>query len=60
MVHEEAAFAEPVPPLSRRREKTPKKRTGKVRPASASRAGNQAREPRRRQRAPTRTRYARN
>ena len=42
MGQEEAASAGPVPSLSRRRGKTPKKRTGKVRPAcpaSASRAG---------------------
>jgi len=48
MGQEEAASAGPVPSLSRRREKPPKKRTGKVRPASASRGRNQAREPRRR------------
>ena len=39
MGQEEAVSAGPVPSLSRRRGKTPKKRTGKVRPASASRAG---------------------
>ena len=55
-------------PVSRRREKTPEKRTGQVRLASGSRArvraGNQAREPRRRKGAPAparrRARYARN
>ena len=46
---EEAAAAGPLLCFSRRREKTPEKRTGEVRPAPASRAGNQACEPRRRE-----------
>ena len=44
----------------RRREKAPEKRTGEVCPAlGLARAGNQAREPRRRKGAPARRRYAR-
>ena len=45
---EEAAAAGPLLRFSRRREKNPEKRTGEMRPAPASRAGNQVREPRRR------------
>ena len=41
-------------------EKTLAERAGEVRPESASRAGNQAREPRRRRRARAGARYARN
>ncbi len=45
--------------LSRRREKNPEKRTGEVRPAPASRAGNQVREPRRRRHPPAPARETR-